>query len=116
MGAHPMPSGNLVVQLTDMTGRPVPDIEIDLNRMSGLPGTGGEALNVTLAGPALELTITGITCRSGPGTMYRLLASTPHYRSYGFFQLIQESKNNPAADDVEFWVKPGDVTDITAPI
>jgi hypothetical protein len=110
-----MATGNLVVQLTDMTGTAVPDIEIDLNRMSGPPGAGGEALTVSLAGPAEELTITAITCREGPGTMYRVLATTDHYRSYGFFQLIQEDRNNTASDDVEFWVKPGDVTDIRAP-
>jgi hypothetical protein len=110
-----MATGNLVVQLTDMTGTAVPDIEIDLNRMSGAPGAGGEALTVSLAGPAEELTITAITCREGPGTMYRVLAATDHYRSYGFFQLIQENRNNTASDDVEFWVKPGDVADIRAP-
>jgi hypothetical protein len=98
-----------------MTGTAVPDIEIDLNRLSGPPGAGGEALTVSLAGPAEELTITAITCREGPGTMYRVLATADHYRPYGFFQLIQENRNNTASDDVEFWVKPGDVTDIRAP-
>jgi hypothetical protein len=72
-------------------------------------------MNVSLAGPDPDLTITGITCRGGPGTMYRVLATAPHYRPYGFFQLIREFRNNTASDDVEFWVKPGDVTDIRAP-
>jgi len=72
-------------------------------------------MSVSLAGPDKDLTITGITCRGGPGTMYRLLATTPHYRPYGFFQLIREDRNNTASDDVEFWVKPSDVVDIHAP-
>lgn len=73
-------------------------------------------MSVSLAGPDRDLTITDITCRGGPGTMYRVLATAPHYRPYGFFQLIQEDRNNTASDDVEFWVKPGDVTDIRAPV
>lgn len=110
-----MATGNLVLQLTDLTGEAVRDIDIALNRMSGEPGTGGEAMSVSLAGPDADLTITGITCRGGPGTMYRVLASAPHYRPYGFFQLIREDRNNTASDDVEFWVKPSEVTDIRAP-
>ena len=47
--------------------------------------------------------------------MYRVLAEAPHYRPYAFFQLIQEDRDNTASDDVEFWVKPGDVSDIRAP-
>ncbi len=72
-------------------------------------------MSVSLAGPDADLTITGITCRGGPGTMYRVLATAPHYRPYGFFQLIREDRNNTASDDVEFWVKPSDVIDIRAP-
>jgi hypothetical protein len=72
-------------------------------------------MNVSLAGPDRDLTVTGITCRGGPGTMYRVVATTPHYRAYSFFQLIREDRNNTASDNVEFWVKPGDVTDIRAP-
>jgi len=72
-------------------------------------------MNVSLVGPDSDLTITGITCRGGPGTMYRVLAMTPHYRSYGFVQLIREDRNNTASDDVEFWVKPSEVIDIRVP-
>jgi hypothetical protein len=70
---------------------------------------------VTFQTPDRDLVITGIECRGGPGTMYRVEFNTPHYRPYTFFQLIREDRENPAADDVEFWVKPGDVRDITAP-
>ena len=110
-----MSSGNLVVRLTDLAGEPVRDVDIALNRLPGEPGTGGEAMTVSLAGPDPDLTITGITCRGGPGTMYRVLATTPHYRPYGYFQLIREDRNNTSSDDVEFWVKPGEVIEIRAP-
>ena len=91
-------------------------VEIDMQRVSGEPGTGGEAMELSVnMGSDTDLTITGITCRGGPGTMYRITASAPHYRDYSFFQLIQENVVNTASDDVEFWVKPGDVSEIRAP-
>ena len=110
-----MPSGALDVHLTDLTGEPVRNISIELSRFSGEPGTGGETMHVTLAGPDPDLTINGITCRGGIGTMYKVFAEAEHYRPYGFFQRIQEDRVNTASDDVEFWVKPGDVKDVKAP-
>jgi hypothetical protein len=112
-----MPTGNLVVQLTDVTGAAVRGrIEIELRRFAGEPGTGGEPAEVVSSGGVTDLTITGIACRGGPGTLYKISASAEHFRTYTFFQLIQESRDNTASDDVEFWVKPGDVTGIRAPV
>src|SRR4029450_10170001 len=110
-----MPSGALDVHLTNLAGEPVRKISVEFLRFSGEPGTGGETMHVTLAGPDPDLTINGITCRGGIGTMYRVFAEAEHYRRYGFFQLIQEDRVNTASDQVEFWVKPGDVKDIKAP-
>jgi hypothetical protein len=110
-----MPSGALDVHLTDLAGEPVRNISVELLRFSGEPGTGGETMHVTLVGPDPDLTINGITCRGGIGTMYQVFAEAEHYRPYGFFQLIQEDRVNTASDQVEFWVKPGDVKDIKAP-
>ena len=110
-----MPSGALDVHLTDLAGQPVRNISVEFLRFSGEPGTGGEPMHVTLAGPDPDLTINGITCRGGTGTMYRVFAEAEHYRPYGFFQLIQEDRVNTASDQVEFWVKAGDVKDIRAP-
>jgi hypothetical protein len=110
-----VPAGSLDLQLTDMAGAPVRDIYVELTRKAGELGTGAQTAHVSLAGPDTDLTITGIACRSGLGSMYRVLAMTPHYRPYSFFQLIHEDRVNTAADDVEFWVKPGDVADVRAP-
>jgi hypothetical protein len=111
-----MPKGNLVVHLSDMAGGLAKGrVEIDLKRVSGSAGAGGENMEVSVAGPVGRLTITGIACQTGPGTMYEVRASMPHHRKYAFFQLIQEDRDNTASDDVEFWVKPGDVKDIQAP-
>ena len=111
-----MLKGNLVVQLTDLAGEPVQGrIDIKLTRLPGEPGAGGESMEVAVAGSVTDLTITGIICRGGPGTMYRVLAFAPHFRPYSFFQLVQEDRDNTASDDVQFWVKPGDVTGIRAP-
>ena len=111
-----MPKGNLVVNLSDMSGELVRGrVEIDLKRVSGSSGAGGENMIVKVNGPVGALTITGIACQTGAGTMYELRASTPHHRKYAFFQLIQENRDNTASDNVEFWVKPGEVKDIQAP-
>ena len=110
-----MASGALDLQLTDLAGDPVRNISVELLRFSGEPGAGGETMHVTLTGPDPDLMITGITCRGGVGTMYRVVAEAEHYRAYGFFQRIQEDRVNTASDDVEFWVNPRDVRDIKAP-
>ena len=111
-----MPKGNLVVNLSEMTGDLVRGrVDIDLRRVAGANGAGGQNMTVSVNGPVGTLTITGIACQTGPGTMYELRASTPHHRKYAFFQLIQENRDNTASDNVEFWVKPGDVKDIQAP-
>jgi len=111
-----MPKGNLVVELTDVAGAPLRGrIDIKLTRLPGDAGAGGEPMEVTVMGSGTELTITGIVCRGGPGTMYRVFASAPHFRPYTFFQLVQEDRDNTASDNVEFWVRPGDVANIRAP-
>src|SRR5688572_29780321 len=111
-----MPKGNLVVHLSDMAGAIAKGrVDIDLKRVSGSPGAGGTNMVVSVAGPVGVLTITGIQCQPGPGTMYEVRASTAHHRKYAFFQLIQEDRDNTASDDVEFWVKPSEVVDIQAP-
>jgi hypothetical protein len=111
-----MPTGNLVVQLTDVSGAAVPGrIEIGLTRMPGEPGTGGQNAEVVSTGSVTDLTITGIACRGGPGTLYKVSASAEHFRRYTFIQLIAEDRDNTATDDVELWVKPGDVGGIRAP-
>jgi hypothetical protein len=109
-----MPVGRLDLQYTDLNGRPVKNIQVDLDRLSGEPGTGGGNVRVSLVGPDKDLEISQIPCRGGIGTMYQVTAIAPHFRPYSFFQLIQEDLLNTASDDVEFWVKPGDVTGIDA--
>ena len=77
-----MPKGNLVVHLSDMSGDLVKGrVEIDLRRVQGSPGAGGENMVVKVNGPVGVLTITGIACQTGPGTMYELRASTPNHKS-----------------------------------
>lgn len=112
-----MPKGSLLVRITDLTGQPLrARVDIDLRPVSGEPGTGGEPMELSVdMGSATDLTITSVTCREGPGTMYRMSMSAPHYRRYGFFQLIREKRVNTASDDVAFWMKPGDVSEIRAP-
>ena len=84
--------------------------------MSGGLGVGGENMEVSVTmGSETEAIISGLPCRGGLGTMYRVSASTAHHRVYSYFQKIVEDTVNGATDDIEFWVKPGDVSDIDAP-
>ena len=112
-----MAKGDVEIQITDLSGEPVQGrVEVDFSRFPGEAGTGGEAMEVRAnLGTDTDLTITGITCRGGPGTIYQVTTSAPHYRDYSFFQLIREKVVTTASDDVQFWVKPGDVKNILAP-
>ena len=110
-----MPEGSLKVQLTDVTGEPVPfPIDIAFTRFSGEPGTGGANSTVTSPRGVTDLTVERIACRGGVGTLYRATASTDHFRRYQFIQQIREGRTNPASDDVELWVKPDHVRDLEA--
>ena len=47
-----MPKGNLVVHLSDMAGGLAKGrVDIDLKRVSGSAGAGGENMEVSVAGP-----------------------------------------------------------------
>ena len=62
-----MPKGNLIVHLSDMAGERVKGrVDIDLKRVQGAPGAGGENMVASVAGPADVLTVTGMTWRFGP--------------------------------------------------
>jgi len=112
-----MPKGKLHLHLTDLRGEALHEkVELDFDRMSGELGVGGESMEVSVnMGTETEAIISGLPCKGGLGTMYRVLASTAHYRVYSYFQRIVENTVNGGTDDVEFWVKPGEVTDIDAP-
>jgi len=112
-----MPKGDLEIRITDMRGEPLrAKVEIELQRLPGDAGAGGESSEVVVnMASSTELRITGIACRGGPGTLYKVAANTSHYRTYSFFQSIRESMVNPPSDDIEFWVKPGDVKGIRGP-
>jgi hypothetical protein len=112
-----MPQGDFRVQITTLKGDAVEDrVELELQPLSGDLGVGGTPMRVLIdTGSAKNFRITGLPCRGGPGTMYRVQASARHYRHYSFFQSIQEDLVSASSDDIEFWVKPGDVSDILAP-
>jgi hypothetical protein len=112
-----MPTGKLNLQLSNLSGTPLNDkVEIDFRPFSNDLGVGGEPMEVALnMGRETDAIISGLLCKGGLGTMYRVSASTPHYRDYSFFQTIVENTVNMASDDVEFWIKPGDVKNVVAP-
>lgn len=92
---------------------PVADASFELTPHRG--ETGGERRVVSVTGGVTDTTITSIPCAGAAGTLYRVGATSSHYRPYVFVQSIRENRNNPASDDVEFWVRPGHVRDIAGP-
>jgi hypothetical protein len=113
-----MPKGKLHLHLTDLRGQALnEEVELDFERMKGDSGVGGESMEVSIKmGSETDAIISGLPCRGGIGTIYRVVASTDHYRVYSYFQRIVEDTVNGGADDVEFWVKPGEVSDIDASV
>jgi hypothetical protein len=111
-----MATGKLLIQFSDLRGTALHSkVELDFQRMAGDIGVGGDGMEVSInMGSETDAMISNLPCRGGPGTMYRVAVSAPHFRDYSFFQLIVEDTVNSASDDVEFWVKPGDVKDISA--
>lgn len=110
-----MATGNLRIQFTDMVDTAVKGVQFELAPMSGSAGVGGATARVAPSAGVSDLTIKNIRCRDGVGTMYEVIAFAPHFKTYGFFQLIEANRDNVAGDDVDFWVKAGDVKDIVAP-
>jgi hypothetical protein len=112
-----MPKGKLHLHLTDLRGEALnEEVDLDFDRMSGDLGVGGEDMEASVKmGSETDAIISGLPCKGGLGTMYRVSASTSHYRVYSYFQRIVENTVNGGTDDVEFWVKPGEVSDIDAP-
>ena len=112
-----MAIGDLLIKITDMAGAPIGTrVEVDLKPIPGNAGAGGERMEVAVnMGDSKELHITGIACSGGTATVYQVSLSAAHYRPYGFFQPILENRVNPASEDVAFWLKPGDVKDVSAP-
>jgi hypothetical protein len=84
-----LPKGKLHIQFTDLRGTALnAKVELGFQRMSGDLGVGGECMEAFIKmGSETDAIISNLACRGGPGTMYRLSASVPHYRDYSFFQL-----------------------------
>lgn len=60
-----MATGELGIRITDLAGQMLPGVRIDLEPVTGEPGSGGEPRTVSVAGTVEDLTITGIPCREG---------------------------------------------------
>jgi len=111
-----MAKGKLHLNLTDLRGAALNEkVELYFERMSGDSGAGGENMEVSMnMNSATDAIVSELPCRGGIGTMYRVMASTPHHREYSYFQRIVEDTVNGGTDDIEFWVKPGEISDIDA--
>ena len=111
-----MPKASVHMKLSDLRGEPVHgQVYVDLVPQTGEAGTGGDhfELRVPSMGAATQLIMTGVTCRGGVGTLYRVRVSTDAYRTYAFFLNVKPGEVRPAP--VRLWVDAGAVTGIEAP-
>jgi hypothetical protein len=110
-----MPTGSLAMQLTDTRGEPIPgDVRIDFKPASQSSGGAAARVDFSLSGET-ELEISSLSCSGGLGTRYEVRLTTEHFKTYAFFQLIQENAITRATDDpIRLVVKPKHVSDITA--
>lgn len=102
--------------VSDLREEPVRDkVEIDFQPDSGPHGAGGENMTVRVnMGGATDLTVTGIACSGGTGTLYRVRVSSPRYRDYSFFQTVVANAVTAANDDVDLTVNADRVKGIAA--
>ena len=61
------------------------------------------------------LSVSGIQCRGGPGTLYTVTVDGEHFKPFSFFQMIFEKRDNIASEPVRFWADPKAIRDIAAP-
>jgi hypothetical protein len=114
-----MPQGSLRLPLTDVRSRPVSGtVNVEFIPHTGSSNSGGAHVETgdTGLGGDLELTVPGIPCRNGTGTLYRVLIHSANYKQYGILQRILEQEVNESADNrIRLAVNPGRVREILAP-
>lgn len=111
-----MPSGNLLVNLSDLRWRPVDrEVDIALSRDSGPSGAGGRNVEFELSpGGETEIELEGIPNRGGPGSLYFLRFASRGYLDFSFAQFITEG-DQKALQDVLMVRNPKHVKTIDAP-
>lgn len=110
-----MATGSLELTLTDLTGAPIQgDIDIDFVPAAN---TGGDHMDVHFpANGATHFTVSNLECRPGPGTLYRVAIQAEKYRTYSFFQQINEGQTALSPDNaIGLAVLPNKVRGINAP-
>lgn len=108
-----MPSGTLTLEVSDLTGAPVAGLWVQFSPK----GPGGERAEVEAGQAATTaITVSGIACLGGAGTLYQVTAGAPRFRPYSFFQrMIAGGKNTPSDGRVLLVTDVKKVKGITAP-
>jgi len=111
-----MPTGSLKLQVTDLLDDAIEGkIEIDFEPAANSPGGTVMGVSFAVAGET-DFVVENLQCRGGPGTLYRVVITTKNFRTYSFFQLILEGKENtPSESPSRLIVKPKRVKEIVAP-
>lgn len=110
-----MTTGSLELTLTDLSGSPLQGA-IDIH-FTPTANTGGDHMDVQFpANGATHFTISNLSCRPGPGTLYQVTIQADKYRPYSFFQLIHADATAQSHDnEIGLAVVPNKVRGIIPP-
>lgn len=111
-----MPSGSLIVNISDLSGRPIDrKVEIEVRRERGTAGAGGGDFDYSVEPVgAATILLNGIPNKGGPGSLYSLRFFARGYQSFAFQQFITEGEQR-ALQDVFLVRDPKQVESINAP-
>lgn len=108
-----MAQGSLSLRITTLAGDPLrSEVEIDFEPQT----SGGTKMDVSVKmGTATAVTITNLESVGGIGTRYLVTVRCKNYCPYSFFQNVIADQTTAGNDDVEMWIDPSSVKDISAP-
>lgn len=108
-----MPSGTLKLDVSDLTGEPVAGLRLEFSPQ----GAGGARAEVHAGeSAAAGMTVRGIECLGGTGTLYQVTAGARNHRPYSFFQrMIAGEKNTPSDGRILLVADVKKVKSIAAP-
>jgi len=110
-----MPRGSLLLTITDLRREPVED-KVTIDFAPHASSAGGTAMTARASLDGTDtLSVTGIQCRGGPGTLYAVTVDGEHFKPFSFFQMVFEKRDNIASEPVLFWADPKAIRDIAAP-
>lgn len=111
-----MAVGSFTFDVTDLSGKAVSGrLGLDFDPHDGTQGGAPMDVEFDVDGHR-TFTVSGLSCHSGLGTLYRVSVTTKHFKPYAFFQRIDATdKNKPSESPIRLVVDAKQVKDIKGP-